>query len=105
MLTYKAELVGIQVLVREESYTSKCSFLDNEPVAHHERYAGRRVHRGLFRTASGQYLNADVNLSYNILAKAAPEAFALGRRGCVIQPVRLELPNRSSPRTKPTLVS
>jgi putative transposase len=63
------------------------------------------MHRALFRTATGQYLNADVNGSYNILAKAAPEAFALGRRGCVVQPVRLELPNRTSLRTNPALVS
>jgi putative transposase len=105
LLAYKAERVGIRVIVREEAYTSKCSFLDDEPIGQHERYAGRRVHRGLFRTASGQYLNADVNGSYNILVKAAPEAFALGRRGCVVQPVRLELPNRSSARTNPALVS
>jgi putative transposase len=33
MLTYKAELVGIQVIVTEESYTSKASFLDGGPPA------------------------------------------------------------------------
>lgn len=32
MLSYKAELVGIEVIVREESYTSKYLFLDNEPI-------------------------------------------------------------------------
>ena len=32
MLTYKAELVGIRVLVTEESYTSKASFLDGDPL-------------------------------------------------------------------------
>ncbi len=32
MLTYKAELVGIQVIVTEESYTSKASFLDADPL-------------------------------------------------------------------------
>ena len=32
MLTYKAEFVGIKVITTEESYTSKCSFLDDEPV-------------------------------------------------------------------------
>ena len=105
LLTYKAERVGIRVIVREEAYTSKCSFLDNEAIGRHEQYAGRRVHRGLFRTANGQHLNADANGSDNILVKAAPEAFALGRRGCVVQPVRLELPNRNSARTNPTLVS
>src|SRR5262249_54735206 len=32
VLTYKAELVGIQVIVTEESYTSKASFLDADPL-------------------------------------------------------------------------
>src|SRR5215470_11072225 len=32
ILTYKAELVGIQVTVTEESYTSKASFLDADPL-------------------------------------------------------------------------
>jgi putative transposase len=105
MLSYKAQLVGIRVIVREEAHTSKVSFFDHESIEHHERYAGRRVQRGLFRTASGRYLNADVNGSYNILAKAAPEAFALGRRGCVVQPVWLKLPNRSFRCTNPVLVS
>lgn len=30
MITYKANAVGIQVVVTEESYTSKASFLDND---------------------------------------------------------------------------
>jgi putative transposase len=72
MLTYKAELFGMQVVLTEESYTSKCSFLDLEPLVHHERYAGKRVHRGLFRVSSGRTLNADVNGSYNIMRKVAP---------------------------------
>ncbi len=105
MLTYKAELVGIHVIVREEAHTSKVSFFDHERIEHHERYQGRRVRRGLFRTASGGLLNADVNAAYNILVKAAPEAFGLGRRGCVVQPVWLELPNRTSRGTNPALVS
>jgi len=33
MLTYKAELVSIMVIVTEESYTSKCSFLDLEVLS------------------------------------------------------------------------
>lgn len=32
LLKYKAKLIGINVIVREESYTSKCSFLDNEEI-------------------------------------------------------------------------
>ncbi|WP_040441709.1 IS200/IS605 family accessory protein TnpB-related protein [Ktedonobacter racemifer] len=31
-LTYKAHLVGIRVILQEESYTSKASFLDDDPI-------------------------------------------------------------------------
>ena len=86
MLTYKAELVGIQVLITEESYTSKCSFLDNEPVEKHELYLGKRIQRGLFRASDGRLINADVNGAYNIIRKVAPDAFGQGSRGCVVHP-------------------
>ena len=87
MMIYKAELVGIQVILVEESHTSKCSFLDNEPVGHHDRYLGRRTHRGLFLTSDGRRINADVNGSYNILRKAIPNAFGNGTGGVVVHPV------------------
>ena len=35
LLTYKAKLVGIQVILQEESYTSKASFLDLDPIPVH----------------------------------------------------------------------
>lgn len=89
MLRYKAQLAGIRVLITEESYTSQCSFLDLEPIGRHERYAGRRLKRGLFRSACGRYLNADVNGAYNIIRKAVPEAFCQGIEAAVVQPVRL----------------
>ena len=94
MLTYKAELVGIRVILTEESYTSKCSFLDQEPIGKYDTYAGQRVKRGLFRSASGVLLHADVNGSYNILRKAIPDAFPNGSVGCVLRPVPLQLPDR-----------
>lgn len=89
MLTYKCKLVGIRVVVTEESYTSKCSFLDMEPIQKHEQYVGKRVKRGLFRSADGHCYNADVNGSYNILRKVAPDAFEQGSRGCVVHPLPL----------------
>jgi putative transposase len=89
MLSYKAELAGIHVKISEESYTSKCSFLDNEIIGKHEQYAGKRIKRGLFRSASGKCFNADVNGSYNILRKVAPDAFEQGSRGCVVHPTSL----------------
>ena len=42
MIDYKAKLVGIQVILQEESYTSKCSFVDNESIEKHEIYCGKR---------------------------------------------------------------
>lgn len=91
MLTYKAQRVGIQVILIDESYTSKCSCLDNEPVGKHEAYAGKRVHRGLFRASDGRHINADVNGSYNILRKVIPDAISNGIRGAVVHPVQLTL--------------
>jgi len=95
MLTYKAKLVGIQVIITEESYTSKASFLDADPLPVYEAtlstpaFSGKRVKRGLYRAADGTPINADVNGSYNIIRKVAPEAFTQGSRGCVVHPIRL----------------
>lgn len=86
MLSYKCGLQGINLLLQEESYTSKCSFLDAEDICKHESYVGRRVHRGLFKTASGRLVNADVNGSLNILRKCKPKAFANGVQGVVVHP-------------------
>lgn len=86
MLTYKAKLVGIRVVLTEESYTSKCSFLDREPIEKQEHYAGKRIKRGLFRSQFGRLINADVNGSYNIIRKVAPDAFEQGCRGCAVHP-------------------
>jgi putative transposase len=94
ILTYKAQLVGLTVVVTEESHTSKCSFLDHESIEHHERYVGNRVKRGLFRTANGKHMNADVNGAYNMIVKVVPNAFGNGRAGVVVHPVGLALQNR-----------
>jgi putative transposase len=96
MLRYKAELVGIQVIVTEESYTSKASFLDADPLPVYDAsrqettiFSGRRLKRGLYQAASGRRLNADVNGAYNILRKALPDAFGKGIAGAAVHPVRL----------------
>ena len=69
MLKYKCELLGINCETIQESHTSKCSFLDREDITHHDNYVGRRIHRGLFRSASGRTINADVNGSLNIMRR------------------------------------
>ena len=99
MLTYKAALVGIQVEVREESYTSKASFLDLDPIPSYKVndeeghvFSGKRIGRRnrLYRTKDGREICADVNGAYNILRKSRPDAFdAKGIAGYVVHPVRL----------------
>lgn len=75
MLEYKCKLVGINVIRQEESYTSKCSFINRDYIPTYSvndnlfNPSGKRVHRGLYKNNNGIYINADVNGSYNILRK------------------------------------
>ena len=85
LLTYKARLVGIQVTVQEESYTSKASFLDRDPLSTYDpkrtekpHFSGKREKRGLYRASNGRRIHADINGSYNILRKALPDSFGQG---------------------------
>ena len=73
MLTYKCELLGITVHITEESYTSKCSFLDNEEICKHDDYKGKRIKRGLYKSSDGRLINADINGALNILKKVIGE--------------------------------
>ena len=72
MITYKAEELGIKVIAREESYTSKASSLDFDPVptygdkSENQHFSGRRIKRGLYQTREGRLINADVNGAINI---------------------------------------
>ncbi len=97
---YKAELVGIRVVTVAENHTSKSSFLDLEPICHHDRYLGKRVKRGLFVSSTGKAINADINGSYNILRRFAPDAFPQGIASCVLHPLPLQLPDRHQERSK-----
>jgi putative transposase len=89
-IKYKAELEGIVVITHEESYTSKCSALDLEPIKKHETYVGKRIKRGLFKS-SKNLINADVNGALNILRKATCDDSFLTGIGVVVTPVRLKL--------------
>jgi IS605 OrfB family transposase len=106
MLTYKAELVGIRVEVTEESYTSKASLLDLDPLPvrangndEQHTFSGKRVKRGLYRASDGRYINADINGAGNIIRKVAPDAFGLravedGKAvlaSLVVHPVRISV--------------
>lgn len=67
MLEYKCKLHGIKMVVVNEAYTSKCSFLDSEAICKHETYLGKRIKRGLFVSNNGIKINADINGSLNIM--------------------------------------
>jgi putative transposase len=111
MLTYKAKLVGITVLIAEESYTSKASFLDRDTLPIRKpndttkyTFSGTRVKRGLYRASGKRYINADINGAANIIRKVAPDAF--GSEGVedgkvisfVVHPVRITLAKPKSTR-------
>ena len=107
MLTYKAELVGIRVQITEESYTSKASLLDLDPLPVRKNgdekhtFSGKRLTRGLYRASNGRYINADINGAGNIIRKVAPDAFRQAEgvedgKGVlaflVVHPVRVVIP-------------
>ena len=95
MLEYKARLVGITVILQEESYTSRANFLGLDPIPVYGKtdkdpvFTGKRIKRGLYKTSVGQLINSDVNAAYNILRKAIPNAFSNGIGSCVVQPRRV----------------
>lgn len=117
-LTYKLEAVGISVVVSEESYTSKASFLDwdNIPTYDSESkekpsFSGKRIKRAWYKAADGTLINADVNGAFNIGRKVVPTAFAHLKqivqrdRGClVVQPRRITPVFRSLLRSAPELL-
>ena len=82
-LTYKCQLLGITVITREESYTSKASFLDYDEIPNYKdevkpKFSGKRIKRGLYRSAT-RIINADVNGAYNIMVKENPN-YIIGHR-------------------------
>lgn len=77
MIELKSNEYGITVIRQEESYTSKASFLDLDFIPTYSkedpnkyRFSGRRIHRGLYKSADGTLMNADINGAANILRKA-----------------------------------
>lgn len=75
MIKYKAARFGIEVILTEESYTSKASFLDSDNIPTYgegnsiKHFSGKRIKRGLYRSSRDGLVNADVNGSANIMKK------------------------------------
>jgi IS605 OrfB family transposase len=87
-IKYKAVLCGINIIVQEESYTSKCSALDKEAIKFHLNYDGVRNptirgkdgvshnHYGQFYSyKSDKYIHSDINGAFNIGRKGVPSLF------------------------------
>jgi len=102
-LEYLSEINGIDYIEHEESYTSKASFLDNDPIPVYDKerkkkakvkkgdaisisesesesapeqkhvFSGKRVTRGKYRSADGLEINADINGAANIGRKHGEE--------------------------------
>ena len=64
----KALESGIYVRIINESYTSKSSFYDNDPIEKN-KYSGERIKRGLYKTKDSKIVNADINAALNIYKK------------------------------------
>ena len=95
-INYKAELFGIKIVLTEESYTSKASFLDRDTLPKYEQgvkhvFFCNRVKRGLYCASDGRLLNSDVNGSCNIGRKVIQnEEVILGLdRSVAATPVRV----------------
>ena len=88
---YKAEEIGINIIITEESYTSGTSFLDNELPIKENYNKNRRIHRGLFISNNNVRINADVNGAYQIMKKVFPKAFSNGIEGVGLHPFKVDL--------------
>ena len=76
-LSQLCNLHGIKFTETEEAYTSKSSFLDGDSLPRYGekppewKASGKRIKRGLYRSADGTVINADLNGAANILRKVA----------------------------------
>jgi putative transposase len=93
MIKYKCEIGGINIIIQEESYTSKASFLNQDPIpvykdgSDNHVFSGYRESRGMYKIkGEKRRINADVNGSYNILRKAVPNVFTDGIEGVGVCP-------------------
>lgn len=97
-ISYLSDENGIRYVEREESYTSKASFLDGDYIPIYgtdddmSKFSGKRAptryrgmykkngFRGLYKSSDDVIINSDLNGAANILRKEYPEAFELGAK-------------------------
>ncbi|WP_085960648.1 zinc ribbon domain-containing protein [Cylindrospermum stagnale] len=85
LLTYKAQLKAIKVIITEESYTSQASALDGDKLPKYgdkkPQFTGKKIARGLYKTLDNRLLNADINGSFNMSKRVIPDVFDQGING------------------------
>ncbi|MGL4622129.1 RNA-guided endonuclease InsQ/TnpB family protein [Chroococcidiopsis sp.] len=91
---------GIRFIETEEANTSAASFLDNDTLPKHGekpnnwKASGKRVKRGLYRTANNWYVNCDAQAAANILRKVSVTLgldLSGASRAALTQPQRIRL--------------
>ena len=105
-LEYLCDKHGINYVEQEESYTSKSSFLDLDPLPVYGdttteiAFSGKRTKRGLYITKNGIEVNADINGAANIIRKSS-QGFESGdrfnelSRGVMRPPRRVKVVSRN----------
>lgn len=102
-LVYKCQMVGIKVVLTEESYTSKSSFLDvdilpaiNDTTNDNKKlvykFQGKRIKRGLYRSLEKNIINADVNGAMNIMRKkVSKKRTYMNMNNFIYNPIKITL--------------
>lgn len=79
---------NFNVILTEESYTSKCDALSLESICKHDIYSGDRKKRGLFCSSSGRMINADLNGAINIMRKKIEMTEIIGK---LFNPIKINI--------------
>lgn len=91
-LQSKCQVNSIKFITIQQNYTSKCSFLDKQPLYKQKQYKGSRLKRGLFKSSDGKLLNADINGAANILRKVIGDViYTQPIMGLMFNPVKLNI--------------
>ena len=95
---YNCKLKGIELILQEESYTSKASFLDRDFIPEYGKevgkldFSGKRIKRGMYKSKAGIKINADLNGALNILRKSnVVDIEVLYSRGELDTPLRIKV--------------
>ena len=97
-IAYKAKNVGISTVFQEESYTSKASFISQDPIPVYDEndtktyvFSGRRRRRGEY-VDGNTLIHADINAAFNIMRKNQQNgAINIWRGKSNIQPLGVSL--------------